>query len=35
VVRPVVGPRFTLEQAPDALRELQSRRALGKVILEF
>lgn len=35
VVRPVVGPRFTLDQAPDALRELESRRALGKVILEF
>ncbi len=35
VVRPLVGPRFTLEQAPDALRELESRRALGKVVLEF
>jgi NADPH:quinone reductase len=35
IVRPVVGPRFTLERAPDALRELESRRALGKVILEF
>ncbi|WP_309233823.1 zinc-binding dehydrogenase [Conexibacter sp. W3-3-2] len=35
VVRPVVGPRFPLEGAPDALRVLQDRAAVGKVVLEL
>lgn len=32
-VKPVVGPVFPLEQAAQALRELESRRATGKVVL--
>jgi NADPH2:quinone reductase len=35
VVAPIVGPRFPLERAGDALRELESRQALGKVVLEM
>jgi NADPH2:quinone reductase len=35
VVVPVVGPSFPLERAADALRELESRRALGKVVLDM
>jgi NADPH2:quinone reductase len=35
VVAPIVGPSFPLERAADALRELESRRALGKVVLEM
>jgi NADPH:quinone reductase len=34
VVRPVVGERFALERAGDALRALDERRATGKVVLE-
>ncbi|MBX5441491.1 MAG: NADPH:quinone oxidoreductase family protein [Solirubrobacteraceae bacterium] len=34
VVRPVVGARFPLEAAADALRVLDRRRAIGKVVLE-
>jgi NADPH2:quinone reductase len=34
VVKPLVGARFGLEQAADALRLLDSRRASGKVVLE-
>jgi NADPH:quinone reductase len=34
VVKPLVGARFGLEQAADALRLLDSRRAAGKVVLE-
>jgi len=33
-VRPPVGGRFPLEQAADALRMLDERRATGKVVLE-
>jgi len=33
-IRPVVGERFPLEQAGDALRALEERRATGKVVLE-
>jgi NADPH2:quinone reductase len=34
-VRPVVGARFPLEQAADAMRLIEQRRALGKVVLEL
>jgi NADPH2:quinone reductase len=34
-VRPVVGARFQPEQAADALKLIDSRRATGKVVLEF
>ena len=33
-IRPVVGQRFPLEQAGEALRALEERRATGKVVLE-
>jgi NADPH2:quinone reductase len=33
-VRPLVGERFPLEQAAEALRSLDERRATGKVILD-
>lgn len=33
-VRPIVGARFPLEQAADALKLLDERRAVGKVVLE-
>ena len=33
-VRPLVGERFALEQAADALRALDERRATGKIILD-
>jgi NADPH2:quinone reductase len=33
-VRPIVGARFPLEQAADAMRLIDSRGALGKVVLE-
>ncbi|WP_233261961.1 zinc-binding dehydrogenase [Vitiosangium sp. GDMCC 1.1324] len=32
-VEPVVGPVFPLEQVAQALRELDSRKATGKVVL--
>jgi NADPH2:quinone reductase len=32
-IKPVVGRRFTMEQAADALRELDERRAVGKLVL--
>lgn len=34
-VVPVVGPRFGLADAPAALREVEARRATGKVVLEL
>ncbi|MGZ4203477.1 MAG: zinc-binding dehydrogenase, partial [Thermoleophilaceae bacterium] len=34
-VRPVVGARFPLEQAADALKLIDERGAVGKVILEL
>jgi NADPH2:quinone reductase len=33
-VRPIVGERFPLERASDALRALDERRATGKVVLD-
>ena len=33
-VRPVVGQRFAFEQAAEALRTLDERRAIGKVVLD-
>jgi NADPH2:quinone reductase len=33
-VRPVVGPRFPLERASEALLALDARRAVGKVVLD-
>jgi NADPH:quinone reductase len=33
-IRPIVGARFGLEQAGDALRELDERRATGKIVLD-
>lgn len=32
---PVVGPRFALSEAPDALRALENRTAFGKVVLDI
>ena len=34
-VEPVVGPRYSLERAPDALVALDQRGATGKVVLEI
>jgi NADPH:quinone reductase len=34
-VRPIVGARFPLEQAADAMRLIEDRGALGKVVLEL
>ena len=34
-VQPIVGARFPLERAADALELIDSRRALGKVVLEL
>jgi NADPH2:quinone reductase len=33
-VRPVVGPRFALEDAADALEAIDGRTAVGKVVLD-
>jgi NADPH2:quinone reductase len=33
-VRPIVGARFPLEQASEAMRLIEDRGALGKVVLE-
>jgi len=33
-VAPIVGARFPLDCAPEALREIDERRATGKVVLE-
>ena len=33
-VQPIVGPRFPMEQAAEALRTLDERRAIGKVVLD-
>jgi len=33
-VRPVVGQRFPLEQAAEALKAIEQRRATGKVVLD-
>ena len=35
LVRPIVGARFPPEQAADALKLIDERRATGKVVLEF
>ena len=32
-IHPLVGPTFPLERAADALREIEGRRAVGKVVL--
>jgi NADPH2:quinone reductase len=34
VVRPVVGARFPLERGPDAMRLIEGRGAIGKVVLD-
>lgn len=34
-VRPIVGPRFALEDAAEALKILETRQAVGKVVLEM
>jgi NADPH2:quinone reductase len=34
-VRPLIGQRFPLERAADALKLLDSRQALGKVVLDL
>jgi NADPH:quinone reductase len=34
-IRPIVGARYSLEQVPDALRDLDGRAALGKLVLEL
>ncbi len=34
VVRPIVGARFPLERAAEALRAIDERRAAGKVVLD-
>jgi NADPH2:quinone reductase len=34
VVRPIVGARFPLEQAGEAMRLIEGRGALGKVVLD-
>jgi NADPH:quinone reductase-like Zn-dependent oxidoreductase len=33
-VRPIVGQRFALENAADALKTLDERRATGKIVLD-
>ena len=33
-VRPIVGERFPLERAADALRVIDERRATGKIVLD-
>ena len=33
-ILPVVGKRYALEQAPEALRDLAQRRIVGKAVLE-
>jgi NADPH2:quinone reductase len=35
LVSPIVGARFPLERAADALREIDERRATGKVVLDI
>ncbi len=34
-IRPIVGPRFALEDAAEALKILETRQAVGKVVLEM
>jgi NADPH:quinone reductase len=34
-IRPVVGEKYSLEQAPAALRDLGARKVIGKAVLEF
>jgi NADPH2:quinone reductase len=34
-VRPIVGERFPLEEAAEALKAIDERRATGKVVLEL
>jgi NADPH:quinone reductase len=33
-IRPIVGERFPLERAVDALHTLEQRRATGKIVLD-
>jgi NADPH:quinone reductase-like Zn-dependent oxidoreductase len=33
-VRPIVGRRYAFDDAADALRDLDERRAVGKLVLE-
>jgi NADPH2:quinone reductase len=33
-IRPIVGERFAMESAADALRTLDERRATGKIVLD-
>ena len=34
-VRPIVGGAYAMEEVPDALRDLDSRRAVGKLVLDL
>jgi NADPH2:quinone reductase len=34
VIRPIVGERFPLQRAGEALRAIDERRATGKIVLE-
>ena len=34
-MRPIVGERFPLERAAEALKAIDERRATGKVVLEL
>jgi NADPH:quinone reductase len=34
-VRPIVGGTYAMEEVPDALRDLDSRRAVGKLVLDL
>src|SRR5205085_5451801 len=34
-IRPIVGARFPFEQAAEALKALDERRATGKIVLDF
>jgi NADPH2:quinone reductase len=33
-IRPIIGERFPLERAGDALKTLDERRATGKIVLD-
>jgi NADPH2:quinone reductase len=35
IVKPVVGARFALDEASEALKLIDERGALGKVVLEL
>jgi NADPH:quinone reductase-like Zn-dependent oxidoreductase len=34
-VRPLVGARYSLDQIPQALHDLEGRRAVGKLVLDL